>query len=425
MPSTAAGAHLGGLIFPGARLLASALDRNTSDIGRTAPAPAVARGLDLLGRNTDAAVGHGAWLALSAALDRAVATVERALGTPPVVYLTGGDAEALQGWLETRVELRADLVLEGLGVVRQTRKQALMRNLFLVLVLVNLAFAAWSAWFAPAQPRRRRADDGLPALTLVSEVPADLRSSGVVVGAAPEASGRTLPSPSQRRARRRPRTPSPMPTAAAATRRRPRAEPSVTQAAARCTSVGPFRELSQAATAAAALRTAGYQPMQRVVEGDIWSGYWVYIPAIPTEQEANETLAKVREGVARRVSRTPMSFATATAAISSRSACSARSAASAGCATRCARSVSSRKSSIARAARRCIGSMSRSRPSRRSTSTRCSRRAASSGSSSAPARRRASDFSLDRGFFSERVATMRPLGYGFAAFLADLSRSKT
>ena len=110
----AAGAHLGGLIFPSARHIAAALDRNTSNIGNTAAAPAVARGLELLGRNTDAAVGHAAWLALSSALDRAVATVERALGARPVVYLTGGDAEALRGWLETRVELRADLVLEGL-----------------------------------------------------------------------------------------------------------------------------------------------------------------------------------------------------------------------------------------------------------------------------------------------------------------------
>jgi type III pantothenate kinase len=110
----AAGAHLGGLIFPSVRLTAAALDRSTSDIGSTAAAPAVARGLELLGRNTDAAVGHAAWLALAAALDRAVATVERALGARPVVYLTGGDADALRGWLETRVELRADLVLEGL-----------------------------------------------------------------------------------------------------------------------------------------------------------------------------------------------------------------------------------------------------------------------------------------------------------------------
>jgi len=112
----AAGTHLGGLIFPGVGLLATALDRNTSDIGNTVAAPAAAPGIELLGRNTDAAVGHAAWLALSAALDRAVATVERALGTKPVVYLTGGDAEALVRWLETRVELRADLVLEGLAL---------------------------------------------------------------------------------------------------------------------------------------------------------------------------------------------------------------------------------------------------------------------------------------------------------------------
>lgn len=110
------GQHLGGLILPGVRLLAGALDRNTSNIGRTAEAAAVARGLDLLGRTTDAAVGHAAWLALAAALDRAVATVERALGLRPVVYLTGGDAEALQAWLETQAELRADLVLEGLAL---------------------------------------------------------------------------------------------------------------------------------------------------------------------------------------------------------------------------------------------------------------------------------------------------------------------
>jgi type III pantothenate kinase len=110
----ARGGHLGGLILPSAPLLATALDHNTSNIGSTAAAPDVARGLELLGRSTDAAVGNAAWLALSAALDRAVATVERALGARPVVYLTGGDADALRGWLETRVELRADLVLEGL-----------------------------------------------------------------------------------------------------------------------------------------------------------------------------------------------------------------------------------------------------------------------------------------------------------------------
>jgi cell division septation protein DedD len=78
---------------------------------------------------------------------------------------------------------------------------------------------------------------------------------------------------------------------AAATEQRP------ADTEARCTSVGPFRELAQAAAAAATLRGEGYQPQQRVAEGEVWSGYWVYIPAIASEAEANETLAKVREGV--------------------------------------------------------------------------------------------------------------------------------
>ena len=74
------------------------------------------QGLDLLGRDTAEAVGHGAMLALAAALDRAVRTVADALSTDPMVYLTGGDATVLRDWLETQVEQRADLVLEGLAL---------------------------------------------------------------------------------------------------------------------------------------------------------------------------------------------------------------------------------------------------------------------------------------------------------------------
>jgi len=163
-----------------------------------------------------------------------------------------------------------------------------MRHLFLMLVLVNLGFAAWNAWFAPSARGGRPADEGLPSLTLVSEVPADLRSGGdeptpqdapalAAADAAPEAAANGGPdaAPGEEAA-------AVVPPAAAD---------------ARCTSVGPFRDLSQAAAAAATLRGEGYQPTQRVVEGEVWSGYWVYIGSIPTEQEANETLAKVREGV--------------------------------------------------------------------------------------------------------------------------------
>ena len=110
------GQHLGGLILPGARLLASALDRNTSNIGATPVPAAVPKGVALLGRDTATAVGHGAMLAIASALDRAVRTVATSVGAAPRVYLTGGDAAQLRDWLETKAEARADLVLEGLAL---------------------------------------------------------------------------------------------------------------------------------------------------------------------------------------------------------------------------------------------------------------------------------------------------------------------
>ncbi len=115
------GEHLGGLILPGARLLAAALDRSTSNIGATPPPGAAPKGLALLGRDTAAAVGHGAMLAISGALDRAVRAVAEAAGVAPRVYLLGGDAAELAPWLETKVEARADLVLEGLALFSAER----------------------------------------------------------------------------------------------------------------------------------------------------------------------------------------------------------------------------------------------------------------------------------------------------------------
>lgn len=188
-----------------------------------------------------------------------------------------------------------------------------MRNLFLALVLANGAYAAWHAWFASAPRPLHLEDSTLPRITLVSEVPEDLRRSGAANGSdvaaagAAEAfatvAGATAESGAELAATQPDAPPSdaaPIDTPAVVAA--PAAEPvaGVTPATASgsCTSVGPFRELSQAAGAAAHLRAAGLQPVQRVAEGDIWIGYWVYIGAIPTEAQANEILAKFRaEGI--------------------------------------------------------------------------------------------------------------------------------
>ena len=164
-----------------------------------------------------------------------------------------------------------------------------MRNLFLALVLANFAFAAWHLWFSQPPRAVHVVDPAVPSITLVSELPPDLQAlprvdeSTATSGATPaETSARAEP-PADAAAAHEAEAPSPTSDVAAAA------------SAASCSTIGPFRELAQAATAAANLRTAGYQPTQRVAEGDIWIGYWVYIDAIAGEAQANEILAKVRD----------------------------------------------------------------------------------------------------------------------------------
>ncbi|MEO8466754.1 MAG: SPOR domain-containing protein [Gammaproteobacteria bacterium] len=175
-----------------------------------------------------------------------------------------------------------------------------MRNVFLILVLANLGFAAWHTWVAPLTPVLHAADSTLPSITLVSEVPVDLHSAGSVNDAQLQPAA---PTP----AAQTPKTSTPVAAALPAPPPAPvvvtpqvketvvAVAPSSGEGAGRCTTIGPFRELSQAATAASTLRMSGFDPQQRVAEGDIWIGYWVYIQAIPSVDEANKILAKVRE----------------------------------------------------------------------------------------------------------------------------------
>ncbi len=111
------GRHQGGLILAGPKVIAAALDRQTSGIGETGGHSRPARGTAVLGTSTDEAVARGAMLGLAGALDRAVSAVAGELDEQPPVYLTGGDATRLSPWLETRCEHRPHLVLEGLGSI--------------------------------------------------------------------------------------------------------------------------------------------------------------------------------------------------------------------------------------------------------------------------------------------------------------------
>lgn len=57
-----------------------------------------------------------------------------------------------------------------------------------------------------------------------------------------------------------------------------------------CTTIGPFPDLSQAAQAQAALRGAGFEPRQRMEQGELWVGYWVSVQGLPTRDAAERVL---------------------------------------------------------------------------------------------------------------------------------------
>ena len=74
------------------------------------------------------------------------------------------------------------------------------------------------------------------------------------------------------------------------------AKPGLLTNVKRCISVGPFRDVSEAAHAATTLRGSGYDPRQRVADGEVWAGVWVYLPLPPSRANGEQLLAKLKAG---------------------------------------------------------------------------------------------------------------------------------
>lgn len=165
-----------------------------------------------------------------------------------------------------------------------------MRNSFLALLLANLAFAVWQRWFDVANDAAYVVPE-LPTIELASERPDtpatvptpddaadDVRAAAAVAPTAPDPADQTDADPTDANG-------SPADQAQVGDLAPP----------SRCVSVGPFRELAQAAGAAATLRSGGYEPSQRADEGEIWVGYWVYIAGIPSREEAGAIVDTLRQ----------------------------------------------------------------------------------------------------------------------------------
>jgi len=112
------GRHAGGLIVPGYAMMVEALLGQTSDIaGAARLEPPRADGM--LGRNTASAIDLGARHALAALVERVTSRITRPGGATPRVLVGGGDARRIEPLLDLRVEVVADLVLEGLAVLAE------------------------------------------------------------------------------------------------------------------------------------------------------------------------------------------------------------------------------------------------------------------------------------------------------------------
>jgi hypothetical protein len=142
-----------------------------------------------------------------------------------------------------------------------------LKGLVAGLALANLGFFLWTfgIGFTPDVPPAPPLD----TLRLVSEMPA-------AAHAAPPESGEAAAAPGV--------AASPIPSDAAAP----------LPVATRCISVGPFHDVAEAAHAAGALRGGGYDPRQRVVDGDVWAGVWVYLPAPANPPAGEQLLAKLK-----------------------------------------------------------------------------------------------------------------------------------
>jgi hypothetical protein len=155
----------------------------------------------------------------------------------------------------------------------------LLKTLVVSLVLANVCYFLWQHGIAkaPQSVAVPVAQVAPGTLKLASESPETARSDagGNGAAAAPLAAGSA------------PGTPEAAHDAGSAT---------LMTNVKRCISVGPFRDVSEAAHAASTLRSGGYDPRQRVADGEVWAGVWVYLPLPAARAVAEQTLAKLKAG---------------------------------------------------------------------------------------------------------------------------------
>jgi hypothetical protein len=164
----------------------------------------------------------------------------------------------------------------------------LLKSIVVVLALANVGYFLWTRGIA--HPLEAAPEASTTTLKLTSEVPASQRGAPPPAADDPTGAARVGGVGGGDAAQPGVVTPGVATPRAAA--------PSAGSAALltnvkRCISVGPFRDVSETAHAASTLRSGGYDPRQRVAEGEVWAGVWVYLP-IPPAQSSGQLLSKLK-----------------------------------------------------------------------------------------------------------------------------------
>lgn len=166
----------------------------------------------------------------------------------------------------------------------------LLKSVVVILALANAGYFLWTQGIAHPQDGGSAAP--APTLKLASEAPEARRGSADADRSSPSGAAGIVGAGSEAPGAATLGIATPGETAA-------RAAASGTGSAAlltnvkRCISVGPFRDVSETAHAASTLRSDGYDPRQRVAEGEVWAGVWVYLPIAPS-RSSDQMLAKLR-----------------------------------------------------------------------------------------------------------------------------------
>ncbi len=148
-----------------------------------------------------------------------------------------------------------------------------LKGVVLALVLANIGYFLWvrnvADESAPPPPA------AAPSIKLASEMP---RSAHSEPSPTPPPSAAELPAPSS-----------------AGEAGGSGEAPALLTNVQRCVSVGPFPDVAEATRAATALRTRGYGPRQRVAEGEVWAGVWVYLPRPEDALAADQLLKRLKK----------------------------------------------------------------------------------------------------------------------------------